>query len=238
MHLITCTQNAGDRSKGAGAAGVLDWQRRGAVSRGAVIVLAAGLLATGAVLYKSVRPGSAADASHSTQTHGAQPVPATTAQGTPPAARQPAPTATPTHALAAMAQHTSAATAQRAPVATPQPAPAARPQRPPAATPKTVPPPATAPALNLPRLIDFGADRCRVCQRLAPVLDELRKEYAGRVSIEFIDVWKKHGAGRPYKVRMVPTCILFDRDGKEVWRHEGFLSKAGFIADFAELGVK
>ncbi len=45
-------------------------------------------------------------------------------------------------------------------------------------------------------------------------------------------------AGEPYKIRVIPTQIFFDLDGKEVWRHEGFLPKNDFIAKFAELGVK
>ncbi|HRT43300.1 MAG TPA: thioredoxin family protein, partial [Phycisphaerae bacterium] len=71
-----------------------------------------------------------------------------------------------------------------------------------------------------------------------PILEELKKEYAGRVEVEYIDVWKNKAAAEPYKIRIIPTQIFYDREGKEVWRHEGFLPKADFIAKFAELGVK
>ncbi len=93
-------------------------------------------------------------------------------------------------------------------------------------------------AKKLPRVVDLGADKCIPCKKLAPILEELKKEYAGRVTVEFIDVWKNAKAGEPYKIRVIPTQVFFDADGKEVWRHEGFLPKEDFIAKFAELGVK
>jgi thioredoxin 1 len=99
-------------------------------------------------------------------------------------------------------------------------------------------PASQSPAVKLPRVVDLGADKCKACKDLAPILQELKTEYAGRVSVEFIDVWKDPKAGGPYKLRIIPTQVFFDRDGKEVWRHEGFLSKKDFAAKFAELGVK
>ncbi|MEW6249319.1 MAG: thioredoxin family protein [Planctomycetota bacterium] len=104
--------------------------------------------------------------------------------------------------------------------------------------------PATAPgsqaaaAKKLPRVVDLGADKCKACKDLVPILEELRKEYAGRVTVEFIDVWKNPKAGEPYKISLIPTQVFFDAEGKEVWRHVGFLPKADFVAKFKELGVK
>ncbi len=93
-------------------------------------------------------------------------------------------------------------------------------------------------AAKLPRVVDLGADKCIPCKQLAPILEELKQEYAGRVIVEFIDVWKNPKAGEPYKISVIPTQIFFDQEGKEVWRHVGFLPKADFIAKFKELGVK
>jgi thioredoxin 1 len=100
--------------------------------------------------------------------------------------------------------------------------------------------PASGPAMakKMPRVIDLGADKCKACKELAPILEQLRKEYEGRVTVEFIDVWKNPKAGEPYKISAIPTQVFFDADGKEVWRHVGFLPKADFVAKFAELGVK
>jgi thioredoxin 1 len=100
------------------------------------------------------------------------------------------------------------------------------------------PPASPAAAKKMPRIVDLGADKCIPCKQLAPILEELKKEYAGRVTVEFIDVWKNPKAGEPYKISVIPTQVFFDAEGKEVWRHVGFLPKADFIAKFAELGVK
>jgi thioredoxin 1 len=89
----------------------------------------------------------------------------------------------------------------------------------------------------LPKMIDLGADKCIPCKKMAPILAELKSDYAGRAAIEFIDVWKNPEAGEPYGVRVIPTQIFFDRGGKEVWRHEGFLAKAEIIAKLKELGA-
>ena len=72
---------------------------------------------------------------------------------------------------------------------------------------------------------------------MAPVLDELKKEYAGQLEVEFIDVWKDKDAGKPYNVEMIPTQIFFEADGKELYRHVGFLAKADILAKWKELGV-
>jgi thioredoxin 1 len=94
-------------------------------------------------------------------------------------------------------------------------------------------------AAKLPRLVDLGADKCIPCKKLAPILKELRKEYEGRLRVEVIDVWKDPAAGTPYNIRLIPTQILYDPDGKELWRHEGFISKQDLKALFAEkVGVK
>lgn len=90
---------------------------------------------------------------------------------------------------------------------------------------------------NLPRILDLGADKCIPCKEMAPILAELKKEYDGRAIVDFIDVWKNPGAAEPYGVRIIPTQIFFDRSGKEVWRHEGFLSKAEIVGKLKELGA-
>ena len=87
---------------------------------------------------------------------------------------------------------------------------------------------------KLPRLVDLGADKCVACKKLAPILDELREEYKGRLRVEFIDVWKNPDASEPYKIRLIPTQILYNAAGEEVWRHEGFIAKADLETLFAE----
>jgi thioredoxin 1 len=71
---------------------------------------------------------------------------------------------------------------------------------------------------------------------MKPTLDELKVEYADRFETVFIDVWENQQAGAQYGIRMIPTQIFFDADGKELFRHEGFFSKDDILAKWKELG--
>jgi len=88
----------------------------------------------------------------------------------------------------------------------------------------------------LPRLIDLGADKCIPCKMMAPILEELKKEYAEIFNVEFIGVWKNPDAGKKYGIRLIPTQIFFDTSGKELFRHEGFFSKEDILAKWKEFG--
>ncbi len=90
--------------------------------------------------------------------------------------------------------------------------------------------------LGLPRLVDLGADRCIPCKAMAPILVELRQEYAGRMQVDFIDVWKDPSAGDPYDIYAIPTQIFFDERGRELTRHQGFLSKEDILATWKRVG--
>jgi thioredoxin 1 len=91
---------------------------------------------------------------------------------------------------------------------------------------------------GLPRLVDLGAGKCIPCKKMAPILEELKKEYAGRMEVEFIDVWKNPDAGKAYGVEMIPTQIFYDASGKELDRHTGFFGKEDILAKWKELGVE
>jgi len=88
----------------------------------------------------------------------------------------------------------------------------------------------------LPRMVDVGAGHCIPCKMMEPILDELQREYAGKVSVEFVDLEQDPKGGERYGVRVIPTQIFFDSDGQEVFRHVGFYSKKDILAKFKELG--
>ena len=95
-----------------------------------------------------------------------------------------------------------------------------------------------APKVALPRLVDLGAGKCIPCKKMAPILEDLKKEYAGRINVEFIDVWKNPDAGKAYGIEMIPTQIFYDASGKELSRHVGFFGKEDILAKWKELGVE
>lgn len=90
----------------------------------------------------------------------------------------------------------------------------------------------------LPRLVDLGAEKCIPCKMMAPILEELKEEFVNVFEVAFIDVWKNPKAGEQYGVRMIPTQIFFDAEGKELFRHEGFFSKEDILAKWKEFGVE
>jgi thioredoxin 1 len=90
---------------------------------------------------------------------------------------------------------------------------------------------------SLPELVDLGASKCVPCKMMAPILEELRKEYDGRLEVTFIDVWQNPDAGKAYRVEMIPTQIFLDANGQELFRHTGFFAKADILAKWQELGV-
>jgi len=91
---------------------------------------------------------------------------------------------------------------------------------------------------GLPRLVDLGSTTCIPCKMMAPILEELKKGYVGKLQVEFIDVVNVNpGAGKQYGIKLIPTQIFFDASGKEFFRHEGFISKQDILAKFKEKGI-
>jgi thioredoxin 1 len=91
--------------------------------------------------------------------------------------------------------------------------------------------------LGLPMLVDIGAGTCIPCKMMAPILEELKKEYAGKLIVEFVDVRENADAVGRYKIMVIPTQIFFDASGIELFRHEGFMSKEDILAKWKELGI-
>lgn len=111
------------------------------------------------------------------------------------------------------------------------------PRREPAATvAKTSADAPRAVAVALPRLVDVGADKCIPCKAMAPILEELRVEYAGRFRVDFVDAWKYPDQAVPFNVYGIPTQIFFDASGRELYRHVGFISKEEILSTWRRLG--
>lgn len=93
--------------------------------------------------------------------------------------------------------------------------------------------PGVAPAADLPQvpasgrvtLVDLGAQFCIPCRMMTPVLQELETEYKDRVAVVFIDVRDHADQVQRFGLRAIPTQVVYDASGREVFRHEGFLAK-------------
>ena len=95
----------------------------------------------------------------------------------------------------------------------------------------------TRPAGPLPTLVDLGKGKCLQCKNMTPVLNGLQKDYAGRLAVETIDLTKDPDAAEMYRVRLIPLQVFLAADGRELWRHEGFMSREDILAKWKELGV-
>ncbi len=89
---------------------------------------------------------------------------------------------------------------------------------------------------KLPRLVELGADRCIPCKLMKPILRELDREYKGKLQVELYDVWKNPAHGRQHGIRVIPTQIFLDADGRELYRHEGYYSKKDILTKWKKLG--
>lgn len=92
------------------------------------------------------------------------------------------------------------------------------------------------PAAKPPKLLDLGSTTCIPCKQMAPILEELKKELAGKIDVEFVNVNEKPALAEKYKVEFIPTQVFLDASGKELFRHVGFYAKAEILAKFRELG--
>lgn len=73
-------------------------------------------------------------------------------------------------------------------------------------------------------LVDFYADWCGPCRRIAPIIEELANELAGKATIAKLDIEQAQGTTATFQVMSIPTIILF-KDGKEVKRIVGLTDK-------------
>lgn len=98
--------------------------------------------------------------------------------------------------------------------------------------------PTEIPARGMVTMIDLGAKKCIPCKMMAPILEKLEKTYQGKAVIHFYDVWENREPATRFGIQGIPTQIFFDTDGKEVFRHLGFLSEEDIVNQLTQMGVK
>ena len=80
---------------------------------------------------------------------------------------------------------------------------------------------------ELPCIIDFYADWCGPCKMVAPVLEELSNEYAGKVNVYKVNTEEQQELAAAFGIRSIPS-ILFCPKGEQPQMSVGALSKQGF----------
>lgn len=90
--------------------------------------------------------------------------------------------------------------------------------------------------------VELGSVKCIPCKQMQPVMKAIEEKYGTQIKVVFYDVWRpeQRAYGTKYGVRVIPTQVFLDRDGKEFHRHEGFypeseidklLQKRGLVAE-------
>ena len=88
-----------------------------------------------------------------------------------------------------------------------------------------------------PVLVDFGSNSCLPCRQMRPILHEVKKEHLGKAEVLVVNVYKYKSLASEHKIRTIPTLIFFDSNGKEVHRHQGFMSKNLILEQFRKMGI-
>lgn len=83
---------------------------------------------------------------------------------------------------------------------------------------------------DIPVLIDFFATWCGPCKMAGPIVEDLAKEFAGKVKIGKLDVDEAGDVAAAHQVRGVPTFMIF-KGGKKVWQQVGLLPKEKFAEE-------
>lgn len=88
--------------------------------------------------------------------------------------------------------------------------------------------------------VELGSVNCIPCKMMKPVMDQVEKKYPGQVKVVFHDVWTEQGKaeGRKYNIRIIPTQVFLDKNGKEYFRHEGFFPFEDVEKVLKQQGVK
>ncbi|MGD9496393.1 MAG: thioredoxin family protein [Armatimonadota bacterium] len=89
-----------------------------------------------------------------------------------------------------------------------------------------------------PVIVDFGAEGCEPCDMMTPILAELQSELAGKCTVLFLPVREQPLVAARYGIRSIPVQVFFDAQGREVYRHVGFLPKNEILNKLAEMGVE
>lgn len=87
---------------------------------------------------------------------------------------------------------------------------------------------------DVPVLLDFWAEWCMPCKMLAPVIDEIADEFAGKIKVGKLDTDNAREAALEFGISAIPTLILFN-EGEIVNRFVGLQQKADLVETINEL---
>jgi thioredoxin 1 len=91
---------------------------------------------------------------------------------------------------------------------------------------------------SLPMLLDFGRGVCIPCKMMKPILEEIAREYDGKLLVKILEIDQHRDLMKQFRVHLIPTQIFINPKGEIVHRHEGFMDKASVVNILNQMGVK
>jgi peptidylprolyl isomerase len=88
-----------------------------------------------------------------------------------------------------------------------------------------------------PTLVELGSVSCIPCKQMKPILEQLAVDYQDLLNVVVIDIYDQPKVGQQYKVLAIPTQVVFDSNGKEVFRHVGLWPRNEIDAQLKKMGI-
>jgi len=89
---------------------------------------------------------------------------------------------------------------------------------------------------TLPRMWDYGSEKCIPCQEMLRILTPMMADYKGKVDIRIVNVYEEQALSQQARIQVIPTQIFYDPDGKELYRHIGVYPSDSIVGKFKEFG--
>ncbi len=88
--------------------------------------------------------------------------------------------------------------------------------------------------------VELGSVKCIPCKAMQPVMKSVEEKYGSQLNVVFYDVWREEQAhyAQDYNIRLIPTQVFLDSNGKELMRHEGFFPEKEIDAFLQSKGLK
>ncbi len=85
--------------------------------------------------------------------------------------------------------------------------------------------------------LEFGATGCSACRKMEKVMEEVRSKYPSEIKVQFLDVLlpANQDMMKYFGVAAIPTQVLLDVSGKEVFRHTGYFSFNDLVNEFQKI---
>ncbi len=87
-------------------------------------------------------------------------------------------------------------------------------------------------ASGKPVIAKLGASWCPPCRQMAPIIEELKSELAGRAIVLDIDIEKRQDLASKYNARYIPLTLFFDSSGRFITSQVGFMTKQQVLDKF------